>query len=125
MATGGVLRCVIVDNNRDFLNAAARLLERQNIDVVGVAHSSSAGVQCVQDLRPDVTLVDIELDGESGFDLAEQLHRGADAAPRVILISTHAEEDFAELISTSPAVAFLPKSVVSGAAIREILDNAS
>lgn len=126
VATGGALRCVIVDNNHDFLDAAARLLERQNIEVVGVAHSSSAGVQCVQDLRPDVTLVDIELDGESGFDLAEQLHRGgADAAPTVILISTHAEEDFAELISTSPAVAFLPKAVVSGAAIREILGIAS
>jgi CheY-like chemotaxis protein len=116
------LRCVIVDNNRDFLDAAARLLERQNISVVGMAGSSSAGLQCVQALQPDVALVDIELGGESGFDLAEQLHSdGTNATAPVILISTHAEEDFAELISASPAVAFLPKASLSGAAIRNIL----
>lgn len=113
------LRCVIVDNNRDFLDAAARLLERHNVSVVGVAGSSAAGLQCVEALQPDVALVDIELGGDSGFDLAEQL--GAQLRAPVILISTHAEEDFAELISASPAVAFLPKSTLSGAAIREIL----
>ena len=40
---------------------------------------------------------------------------------RVVLISTHAEEDFVELIEASPAVGFLSKSKLSGRALRELL----
>jgi CheY-like chemotaxis protein len=115
-------RCVIVDDNRDFLDAAARLLEHQGISVVAVATSSAEGLQCVENLRPDVTLVDIDLGEESGFDVVEQLHRnGSGAAVPTILISTHAEEDFAELVAASPALAFIPKASLSGAAIRDAL----
>jgi CheY-like chemotaxis protein len=114
------LQCVIIDDNRDFVDAATRLLEQQNISVVGVAGSSSDATQCVAAARPDVTLVDIELNGESGFELVEQLHRIRPTAP-VILISTRAEQDLAELIAASPAVAFLSKAILSGAAIREAL----
>jgi CheY-like chemotaxis protein len=119
---GDRTRCVIVDDNRDFLDAATRLLEHQGINVVAVATSSAEGVQCVKDLQPDVTLVDIDLGEESGFDLVEKLHRnGFGAEVPTILISTHAEEDFAELVSASPALAFIPKAALSGTAIRDAL----
>jgi CheY-like chemotaxis protein len=116
---------VIVDDNRDFLDAATRLLERQGIDVVAVANSSAEGLQCVKDLRPDVTLVDIDLGEESGFEVVELLHgNGSGVEVPTILISTHAEEDFAELVSASSALAFIPKSALSGAAIRKALGRA-
>jgi CheY-like chemotaxis protein len=115
-------RCVIVDDNRDFLDAAARLLEHQGISVVAVATSSAEGLQRIEELRPDVTLVDIDLGEESGFDVVEQIHRnGSGATVPTILISTHAEEDFAELVAASPALAFIPKAALSGAAIRDVL----
>lgn len=115
-------RCVIVDDNCDFLDAATRLLEHQGISVVAAATSSAEGLQCVEDMQPDVTLVDIDLGEESGFELVEQLHRnGFGAGIPTILISTHAEEDFAELVAASPALAFIPKSALSGAAIRNVL----
>jgi len=122
MTVGERTRCVIVDDNRDFLDAATRLLEHQGISVVAVATSSVEGLQCVEQLRPDVTLVDIDLGEESGFDLVERLHGNGfgDAVP-TILISTHAEEDFAELVAASPALAFIPKAALSGAAIRDVL----
>jgi CheY-like chemotaxis protein len=116
------MRCVILDDNRDFLEAAARLLEHQGISVVATATSSEEGLQCVKELRPDVTLVDIDLGEESGFDVVELLHRnGSDTAVPTILISTHAEEDFAELVAASPALAFIPKAALSGSAIRDVL----
>ena len=119
---GDRMRCVIVDDNRDFLDAATRLLEHQGISVVAVASSSAEGLRCVENLRPDVTLVDIDLGDESGFELVELLHRnGFGADVPTILISTHAEEDFAELVAASPALAFIPKAVLSGAAIRDVL----
>jgi CheY-like chemotaxis protein len=119
---GDRMRCVIVDDNRDFLDVATRLLEHQGISVVAVASSSAEGLQCVENLRPDVTLVDIDLGDESGFELVERLHRnGFGADVPTILISTHAEEDFAELVAASPALAFIPKAALSGDAIRDAL----
>jgi hypothetical protein len=39
----------------------------------------------------------------------------------VILISTHAAQDFAELIDESPAAGFVAKSALSGGAIRDLV----
>ena len=119
------MRCVLVDDNRDSLNAAVRLLEHQGISVVAVATSLAEGLQRVEELRPDVVLVDINLGQESGFDLVEQVQNESAGAVQTILISTHAEEDFAELISASPALAFIPKAALSGAAIRDALGPAA
>jgi DNA-binding NarL/FixJ family response regulator len=116
------MRCLIVDDSPRFLAAARGLLERQGISIVGVASNSAEALQRVGELRPDVTLLDIDLGGESGLELARLLHDQADQAPApVILISTHAEQDYAELIAASPAVGFLPKTALSGDAIRELL----
>jgi len=117
-----MLRCLIVDDSPRFLDAARGLLERQGITVVGVASTSAEALQQAEELRPDVILVDIDLGGESGFELARRLRREANLAPsRVILISTHAEQDYADLIATSPVVGFLSKSVLSAGAIRDLL----
>jgi CheY-like chemotaxis protein len=122
VTVGERTRCVIVDDNREFLDAATRLLEHQGISVVAVATSSAEGLRCVENLRPDVTLVDIDLGDESGFDLVERLHHnGFGADVPTILISTHDEEDFAELVAASPALGFIPKAALSGAAIRDAL----
>jgi DNA-binding NarL/FixJ family response regulator len=117
-----VLRCLIVDDSPRFLDAARGLLERQGITVVGVASNSAEALQRAEELRPDVTLVDIDLGGESGLELARRLHgqAGSDGAP-VILISTHAEQDYVELIAASPAIGFLPKTALSGDGIRDLL----
>jgi DNA-binding NarL/FixJ family response regulator len=119
-----MLRYLIVDDSRHFRAAARVLLRREGMAVVGVAANSAEAMQRVEELRPDVVLVDIDLGGESGLELARRLHRNADPAPaRVILISTHSEQDYAELISSSPAVGFLPKAELSAAAIRRLLDR--
>jgi DNA-binding NarL/FixJ family response regulator len=117
-----VLRCFIIDDNRRFLAAARALLEREGITVVGVASSAAEALQRAEELRPDVTLVDIRLGEQSGFDVARQLHgRTGLAGSRTVLISTHAEEDYADLIAASPAIGFLPKAILSARAIRNLL----
>ena len=116
------MRCLIVDDSPRFLDAARGLLERQGIAVVGVASNSADALQRAMELRPDVTLLDIDLGGESGLELARRLHGQADLAPApVILISTHDEQDYAELIAASPAIGFLPKTALSADAIHDLL----
>ena len=112
------IRVVIVDDNPEFLDSARRLLEHQGVRVVGVASTNADGLRSVQELRPDVTLVDVNLGEESGFDLAEALQDSDEELPvRVILISTHAEPDLSDMLETSPAIGFLAKSALSADAI--------
>ncbi len=92
--------------------------------VVGVASTSAEALQQATQLRPDVALLDIDLGGESGFDLARRLSREASLArTRMVLISTHAEQDYTDLIAASPVVGFLPKSALSADAIRALITS--
>ena len=119
-----MVRCLIVDDSLQFLTAARGWLEREGIAVVGVASTIAQALQLVHELHPDVALVDIDLGGESGFELANQLQRMAGVnSSRVILISAYAEEDYGELIAASPAVGFLPKKDLSGQRIRNLIED--
>jgi len=118
------VRCVIVDDNSLFLEGAVDLLTREGLDVVGVASDSTVAIRLVTELRPDVTLVDIDLGDEDGFELAQRLH-AVSGASEVILVSTHAEEDLARLIERSPARGFIAKARLSAQAICDTLERAA
>jgi len=116
------LRVLIIDDSAHFLRAARSLLERQGLTVVGVASDGAEALREAEALRPDVTLVDIGLGGESGIELARRLERVPGLGGRgLILISTHDPDDFAELIAASPAVGFLSKSDLSAQAILDLV----
>ena len=119
------MRLLIVDDSTRFLETARTLLEREGIMVADVASTSAEALERIEELRPDVALVDIDLGGESGFDLARRVASDAvGASTRLILISSHAETDFEDLIKASPAVGFLPKSCLSAQAIHDMLARA-
>jgi CheY-like chemotaxis protein len=116
------MRCLIVDDSAEFRDAASAMLERAGISVVGKATNSAEALRYYEDLHPDVALVDVDLGGEDGFVLAEQLARASTAGRlAVILVSTYAESDLAEMIATSSAVGFLQKFSLSPGAIRDLL----
>ncbi len=118
------LRCVIVDDNSAFLQAAQELLEREGFEVVGLANTSAEAIAVVDDLEPDLVLVDFYLGGENGLDLARALsERAGPLGPSIILISTYANDDLAELTATGPPVGFLTKGELSGVSIRSLLGS--
>ncbi len=91
---------------------------------MGVASSIAQALRQARALRPDIILVDIGLGDESGFDLARLLARdGQGGGADVILISTGAEADYAEMIDESPAAGFLAKSELSARGISQILGH--
>jgi two-component system nitrate/nitrite response regulator NarL len=119
------VRCLIVDDNQPFLNEARALLEREGIDIVGTATTGADALQKTAALQPEVILIDIDLGRESGFDVVRALAEAqSPAVPRVILISVHAESDFADLIAASPALGFASKATLSARAIHDVLKAA-
>jgi DNA-binding NarL/FixJ family response regulator len=117
------VQCLIVDDNRDFLDAARTLLEREGLTIAGVATTSAAALRQAELTRPDVVLVDVSLGEESGIELARRLVTGPAHGASVILISTRAEAELADVIALSPAAGFLSKSELSADAIRGFLDG--
>ena len=99
------------------------LLTEQGLEVVGGAGSATEGLRQIAELRADVALIDIDLGGESGLELARRLREWPDRAalPHLIVISTHDEAEYADLIEASSAIGFLAKTDVSAAAIRQML----
>jgi DNA-binding NarL/FixJ family response regulator len=112
------IRCLIVDDNREFLDSARMLLEREGIAVVGIATTSADALRLEKELQPDVVLVDLRLGNENGFDLARQL------SATVILSSTHAEDEYSEAIAVSPAAGFISKAHLSASAILRLAGDA-
>jgi two-component system, NarL family, nitrate/nitrite response regulator NarL len=119
------LRCLIVDDNPGFLEAARRLLEREGVSIAGLVSTSAEALQEAELLRPDVMLVDVSLGEESGIELARRLVAGPAHGATVILISTRSEAELTDLVALSPAAGFLPKSELSADAIRGFLDRSS
>jgi CheY-like chemotaxis protein len=117
------VQCLIVDDNGDFLAAARTLLEREGLTIVGEAFTSADALRKVEQLRPDVVLVDVSLGEESGLELARRLVDDPAHDGTVILISTRSEGELADVIATSPAAGFLSKPELSADAIYGFLDG--
>lgn len=114
------MRCLLVDDNEEFLASASRLLESQGLEIVGSASSGAEALRLADELRPDVALVDVQLGEEDGLEVTRRLIAGGRALV-VVVISTHSQDDLAELIADSPAIGFLPKRALNAAAIEELV----
>jgi DNA-binding NarL/FixJ family response regulator len=115
------LRALLVDDNENFLRAVRDHLERDGISVVGVATTSAEAFQQTRDLSPDVALIDVMLGTEFGFDLAHALARAVLKPPQMIMMSTYAAGDFAEMNDAGPAIGFLRKTSLSARTIRALV----
>ena len=116
------MRCLIVDDNALFLTAARAILDGDDLTVVGEARNMAEAVSRASELSPDLVLLDIDLGEESGFAVARELTaRAGEAAPKIVLVSAHPEDDFADLIAESPALGFVAKSDLGAATVLEIV----
>jgi two-component system, NarL family, nitrate/nitrite response regulator NarL len=116
-------RILIVDDSEPFLVVARRVLERDGLAVVGTASTAAQAMAQVASQHPRVVLVDVNLGDESGFDLARRLAASSDvpAGTSVILMSTHDDLEYADLLARAPVQGFIAKERLSGSSIRAIL----
>ena len=114
-------RIVIVDDDPSFLATVRVLLEAEGFVVAGEALNGLDGVAAATELDPDLVLVDVTLPDIDGFEVVERLADG-ERAPPVVLTSIRSAVDFGNLIETSRARAFIPKSDITGEALAGLLD---
>jgi DNA-binding NarL/FixJ family response regulator len=111
---------LIVDDHPSFRASARAMLEAEGFDVVGELANGSSVVDAVNELNPDVLLLDVQLPDMSGFDVCSLLER-FDNPVKVILVSSRDPSDYGELVDMSCAAGFVPKGELSGDAIAALL----
>ena len=113
-------RVLIVDDSADFRRLARLLLEQEGFDVLGEAADGPSADRALGTLAPDLVLLDVNLPGESGFEIAARISQ-APGGPAVLLTSTHDESDYADLARRSGAKGFVAKDDLSAATIARAL----
>src|SRR4051794_13893582 len=78
---------LIVDDHEAFRSSARALLEAEGFDVVGEAADGHEAIEAVARPRPKIVLLDIQLPGRDGLEVAERLAAGTDP-PVVVLVSS-------------------------------------
>ena len=111
---------LIVDDDERFRGIARRLLEAEGFDVVGEAGDGEAALAAARELGPDVVLLDIQLPGRDGLEIAEQL--AEDGGPAVVLTSTRDECDFGSQLHEAGARGFVPKGELSAERIMSLCE---
>ena len=121
-ATLDPMKVLIVDDHPSFRASARRLLESEGFEVVAEADSGAEALRAAEAWHPELVLLDVHLPDIQGFDVAERLQMNG-SSPAVVLTSSHEASDFGPLVERSGARGFIPKSDLSGEALRRLLDE--
>ena len=101
---------LIVDDYQPFLDSARGLLESGDFDVVGEAVDGHGALRLAEELHPEVVLLDVHMPDLDGFEVARRLAE-LDSPPLVVLTSSR--DDYAPLVESSAAHAFVRKDALS------------
>jgi DNA-binding NarL/FixJ family response regulator len=111
---------LIVDDHGRFRVAARLLLESVGFDVVGEAADGDEALAAVAALHPAIVLLDIQLPGRDGFEVAERL--AADPGSTVvILISSRDAVAYGDRVGRAPVAGFIAKNALSAEAIYRLV----
>lgn len=104
------LRTLVVDDNPEFLNAAAAIVgEDAHCDLCGVAQSGMEALDFVRRQAPDLVLIDVHLGDLSGFVVAATI-QAAMPECRVLMMSLHDLSVYRSRSLEIGAAGFLAKS---------------
>jgi DNA-binding NarL/FixJ family response regulator len=105
-----MIRVVLVDDHAQVRAGIRSLLSRaSDIEVVGEADNGVQALHLVQELAPDVLVLDMEMPGLKGPDVARQLK--AEASPvRILALSAYEDREFVLRMLDSGAAGYLLKS---------------
>jgi DNA-binding NarL/FixJ family response regulator len=114
-------RVLVVDDHPSFRRSASALLVAEGYDVVAEAEDGASAVALVNEVEPDLVLLDVQLPDMDGFAVAERL-LADDPELEIVLVSSRDGSSYGPLIEASGARGFLAKGDLSGQALERLLD---
>ena len=112
---------LIVDDHPSFRASARALLEAEGFEVIGEAEDGASAYASIKRLHPDVVLLDVQLPDMDGFAVCADCLGRNGYQPKIVLVSSRDAADYGELIASSGAQGFIPKSELSGESIAALV----
>lgn len=104
-----MIRVLLADDEAMIRSALAALLRLEDdIDVVAECADGLQAVALAEKLQPDICLLDLEMPGLDGVEVAERLSRMV--ATRCVVVTRHARPGVLRRALASGVAGFLPKS---------------
>ncbi len=101
---------LIVDDNMRFVERMIGLLDDvDNIGFINVANDYNEATRIIDEERPDVVLLDINLPGKNGIDILRKL-KSDELHSHVLMVTNHADDYYRRQCSDIGADHFLDKS---------------
>jgi len=115
------IRLVIADDQTLITQSFKILLETkaEDIEVVGLAHNGREAVALVQELRPDVVLLDVRMPVLDGVEAAREIHR-LESSVKVIMLTTFDDDTYLNEAISAGAVGYLLKDISTDELISSI-----
>ena len=109
---------LVVDDQDPFRRAMSAVVdETDGFAVVGVVASGEESVAAVEELRPDLVLMDVNLPGIDGVEATRRIN-ASEAPPVVVLLSTYDEDEFDR--SDCGATAYISKAALSPGRLQQL-----
>jgi len=102
-------RLLLVDDHAVVRSGLRMLLEGEpDMEIVGEAGTGAEALKAVEDLRPDVVLMDIGLPDQSGIDATRAIKR-LNPATAVVALTIHEDEEYFFRMLEAGATGYVPK----------------
>ncbi len=113
-----MIRVLLVDNQKSVRETLKSILElAADFDVVGMADSGSRAIELVQQLQPDVVLMDMEMPGLDGAAATKMIAQGElGEKVKVLIVSSHNNSEYVVRSMQAGARGYL----IKGASAEEI-----
>jgi DNA-binding NarL/FixJ family response regulator len=112
---------LIVDDHPGFRATAKTVLESEGFEIVGEAEDGLSALRAVDELHPDVVLLDVQLPDIDGLQVAERLVAAGGEVPAIVLTSSRDAADLALNGMRAQVAGFVPKAELSGEALALLL----
>lgn len=87
-----MIRILLAEDQKLFLNALQKVVEDdQDIEIVGYCNHGDKVVDSVRQLQPDVLLLDINMPGQDGVSIAEQLKK-IQSEVKILIFTSYSSE---------------------------------
>ena len=106
------IRLIIADDQTLITQSFKILLETKadDIDVVGLAQNGREAVDLVQELKPDVVLLDVRMPVLDGVEAAQEIYRTGSSV-KVIMLTTFDDDTYLNQAISAGAVGYLLKDI--------------
>ena len=122
IARDGKIRILCVDDHSIVREGIALIINQQpDMEVVASAASGEESIDLFQRFKPDVTLMDLRLNGLSGTEAIEAIRRADGTARIVVLTMFDGDEDIHRALHAGAAT-YLLKDTLSDDLIRVVRD---